>query len=151
GVVGLTVAVVVDAVADLGRGSDGALADDASADARGVALLARADAAAARHAAEAVIGEAIAVVIEPIARLRHRPDGLHAGEPAGPRPRSPGALVCRAAGAGGVDARAAARSAQAAEVVDHSVAVVVDGVAGLRRFGHRAHAGLRAASALVRP
>src|SRR5262249_20336927 len=93
--VGLAVAVVIDAVAQLGRGAGRALAHLGAVDARQRARAAGAHAvghhaaravepAHAAHVGRALVGGAVAVVVEAVAELRrHGALLLHAGQAVG--------------------------------------------------------------------
>src|SRR5262249_28787406 len=124
--VDLAVAVVVDAVAHLGRGRAAAHALQAAVHAEDLALLAVADVRAARlaHAGDVVVDDAVAVVVEAVAHLGRPARAAGADEAelahARQRPRRAHARahVARRAGAGHV-------------VVDLPVAVVVEPVADL--------------------
>src|SRR5205814_2206794 len=102
------------------------------------------------HVGGVVVHLAVAVVVDVVADLGGRSDDLHARQAVRPRPGGPAD-----AGVGGVAAadvaqvRLGAGRARARHVVDHAVAVVVEGVAGLRRLGDRADAGARGRHALV--
>src|SRR5581483_768452 len=106
------------------------------------------DADARIHQVGRLVGHAVAVVVDAVAHLGLRPDGLHAGEPVRSGARlGRDALVDGAARPVGV---AGARLAVAGDVVvDRSVAVVVGAVAGLglRADRARAHAEARGARA----
>src|SRR5581483_1433919 len=107
------------------------------------------DADARIHQVGRLVGHAVAVVVDAVAHLGLRPDGLHAGEPVRSGARlGRDALVDGAARPVGV---AGARLAVAGDVVvDRSVAVVVDAVAGLGCLGDAADADLGAADARER-
>src|SRR5581483_3773262 len=98
----------------------------------------------ARHRGDAVVGHAVAIVVEAVAGLGGGTLGLRAGELIGPGARHRAvAGVGRGALAGGVDA-GVARCADARNVVGGAVAVVVLVVADLRRGADRAPAELGA-------
>src|SRR5690606_34072983 len=138
-VVGDAVAVVVEAVAGLGRGPRAALADEhaAAAKLRAERALAGVDAARGAALRVALVDAAVAVVVLAVARLggRHRlSDAGERAAGAAERPRRADA-----------DVAAAEAAAVGVALVDRAVAVVVGAVAGLGRGVGAARAHERAA------
>src|SRR5262249_12804712 len=146
-VVGGAVAVVIEPVADFGAGWGGAVAHLRAADAADAAQCADAAAGARREVAgraarrarvaerlaEAVIDDAVAVVVEPVAGFGARADVRVA------LPHAADLLALRGADALRLPAH---------EVVDLPVAVVVEAVADFRGRNGRAHTRQRSALAL---
>ncbi len=135
------VAVVVDVVAGLLHGVNGAHAGERSVYALNRSELARSDiglAALAADAARIVVHGAVAVVVDTVAGFRLRTDFACAHQRAalaGDRSKSAGTRIGLAALAADTDGI----------VVDHSVAVIVGTIAGfLSSRIHRADAGQRA-------
>ena len=131
--VDLPIAVVVDVVAELGRGrarghrADGARAVARADDAAGAHAGARALGAGHPEVRKALVAHAVAVVVLAVADLRRRDHLTRAGAP---HARGAG-LVARAADAHTRGARGPGVAAPDHALVDRTVAVVVDVVAGL--------------------
>src|SRR5690606_18180133 len=130
----VAVAVVVEAVADLGDRAAPAGADEAAAGAGERALPALADVGAARAAAtDVLVGARVAVVVEPVAGRGHRAPAARADE------RS--ADAARRAGDALADVAPVRDAATRIALVDVAVAVVVAPVARLGARPSPADAG----------